>query len=394
MPLRKVQDLEINQSKVIVRLDLNVPLDGGLVADDTRIRAAIPTIRHLMEQGAKVALCSHLGRPKEPDPRYSLEAVGHQLAELTGYEVVFAHEYLDTPLATYVGQLEKGQMLLLENLRYHPEEEQNDRDFAHSIAKGFDYYINDAFGAAHRAHASTVALPECFGPENRAAGLLMQREIEALSSLMSEPQSPFTVIMGGAKVSDKMGVMLNLIQRCNRILIGGAMAYTFLKFKGFEVGDSRIEEDKLGLVEKIYRNAQQRKVEILLPLDHVVANKFSADADHHITDGQEIKTGWMGLDIGPKTCDSYARAIMDSRTVLWNGPMGVFEMPAFAQGTIKVAESCAESAARVVVGGGDSVAAVNSAGLSDKMWHVSTGGGASLELLEGITLPGVKALMT
>jgi phosphoglycerate kinase len=393
MQLHTLKHLEVEGKKGIVRLDLNVPLNGTQVGDTTRISAAVPTIRYLMDRGAKIALCSHLGRPKgKKDPKYSLEPVAEKLAELSGYEVVLVKDYVDTPIANFVANLRGKQIVLLENLRYHAEEEANDGEFASSLAKGFDFYVDDAFGAVHRAHASVVALAESFPFEKRAAGLLLEREIEALSSLIRNPQNPYAVVMGGSKVSDKIGVMLNLINVCNSIMIGGAMAYTFLKFKGVAIGKSRVEEDKMDLVEKIYRNAESRKVEIVLPEDHIVAKEFSPEAEAIEISEHDIPDDMMGLDIGPRTAQRYASIIASAKTVLWNGPMGVFEWEAFAKGTFKIAEACSTSSARTVVGGGDSVAALNQSGLADKMWHVSTGGGASLEFLEGMTLPGIKVL--
>jgi len=393
MKLRSIENLDLSGRKVIVRLDLNAPLEGGEVSDDTRITAAIPTVRHLMNAGAKVVLCSHLGRPKgKPEAKYSLKPVGQRLAELSGYEVMLVENYDDNLVSATTTQLGKNQLILLENLRFYPGEEKNDVDFAGALAKGFDYYIDDAFGAVHRAHASVVALAECFPPEKRAAGFLLQREVEALGKLLKNPEYPYVVIMGGSKVSDKIGVMLNLINVCNTILVGGAMAYTFLKFMGKNVGNSRVEEDKMDLVATIMRNAEARKVRIELPEDHVVAAEFSESAKAETINSIDIPSGMMGLDIGPKTITKYSREILSAKTVLWNGPMGVFEWDQFANGTMSVAQAVAKNPNKTLVGGGDSVAAINKAGLSDKVWHVSTGGGASLEFLEGLILPGVRVL--
>jgi phosphoglycerate kinase len=393
MRLRRLQDLEVAGKKIIVRLDLNVPIEKSRVSDDTRITASLPTVRYLMEKGAKVVLCSHLGRPKgAPEAKYSLEPVGEKIAELTGYEVIFSADYVDSPISSVAGQLKANQLILIENLRFHPGEEKNDSEFAKEIGQGFDFYVDDAFGAVHRAHASTVALAELFAPEKRAAGLLLEREVEALSLLMEKPERPYTVIMGGAKVSDKIGVMLNLINHCNTILVGGAMAYTFLKFKGVAIGNSRVEADKMDLVEKIYRNAEARKVQIVLPVDHIVASEFSELAKPVKTDSVDIPAGTMGLDIGEQTIKQFSQIIANSKTVLWNGPMGVFEWKQFSNGSFKIAEAVAANTHKTLVGGGDSVAALNLTGLTDKIWHVSTGGGASLEFLEGLALPGIKVL--
>jgi phosphoglycerate kinase len=395
MKLRKLSDLDVRGKKIIVRLDLNVPLEKGKVTDDTRITSSLPTVRYLLDNGAKVALCSHLGRPKgAPEAKYSLEPVGARLAELTGLEVVFSADYVDSPISTVTGRLKENQVILLENLRFLPGEEKNDPDFAAEIGKGFDIYVDDAFGAVHRAHASTVALAEFFPPAQRAAGLLLQREVEALTLLLERPERPYTVIMGGAKVSDKIGVMLNLINVCNSILVGGAMAYTFLQYKGVKIGKSRVEADKLDLVEKIYRNAESRRVEIVLPEDHLVAAEFSESASAEKTTGVEIPEGMMGLDIGEKTIRRFSQIIDQSKTVLWNGPMGVFEWKNYCNGTFRIAEAVARNRHKTLVGGGDSVAALNLTGYTDRIWHVSTGGGASLEFLEGMVLPGIKVLMT
>lgn len=391
--VRKLQDLDLSGKAVLLRLDLNVPIKNGVITDTTRIDAAIPTIQYILERTPKLAICSHLGRPDgKRNAKYTLEPVGTKLAELLNREVVFIEEYITEPIEQVLRQLNKNQFILLENLRFHPGEEENDRDFAQHLIDGFDIYVNDAFGAAHRAHASVVAAAELVQPENRAAGLLIQKELEVLSSLMSKPKAPFTVIMGGAKVSDKIGVILNLMNKCNNFLIGGAMAYTFLKYRGIDVGSSRVEADKLDMVESIYRNAEQRKVNIEIPIDHIGATEFDAAAEPIHLSGESIPSGVMGLDIGPKTTKRYSSIIHSSHTVLWNGPMGVFEWPAFAHGTMAIAKAMAECGGQTVVGGGDSVAAVNHAGVANKMTHISTGGGATLEYLEGQVLPGFKVL--
>lgn len=394
MDFRKLSELELKDKKVLVRLDLNVPLKNGKITDDTRIQAALPTLRYLLERTSKIALMSHLGRPDgEIMPEYSLEPVGARLAELLGLEVVFVKDYTEEPVEHVLNQLNKNQIILLENLRFHAGETKNDSNFARHLAQGFDCYVNDAFGTLHRAHASVVAAAELFPPAKRAAGLLVDREISVLSGLQKKPQAPFTVIMGGSKVSDKIGVVLNLLQSANYLLIGGAMAYTFLKYQGIDVGDSRVESDKLDLVASIYRNAEARKVEIILPEDHVAAEKFDANAQAVEVSSKNIPKGLMGLDIGPRTAKRFSDIIALSKTVLWNGPMGVFEFDAFAKGSLRVADAMARCGGFTVIGGGDSVAAANKAGVADRIDHISTGGGASLEFLEGTMLPGVQVLL-
>ena len=393
MKLRRIEDLELAGKKVFLRLDLNVPIKGGKIQDDTRIRAALPTLRYLLERTNKIVIASHLGRPEgAADPRYSLEPVGTYLAEVLGREVVFVSDYSSEPADQVLNQINKDQIILLENLRFHPGETKNDEAFSRTLAQGLDVYVNDAFGTAHRAHASTVGAALQMEPSQRAAGFLIQRELEALGGILAHPRAPFTVVMGGAKVSDKIGVILNLLTRCNNLLIGGAMAYTFLKYKGVDVGTSRVEDDRMEMVESIFRNAEARKVRIYLPEDHRGAREFKDDAAPVDIDGRALPAGVMGLDVGPKTIKTYSEVIKASQTVLWNGPMGVFEWPAFAQGTMGVAEAMAACFGQVVIGGGDSVAAVNKAGVADRMAHISTGGGASLEFLEGRTLPGLKVL--
>jgi phosphoglycerate kinase len=395
MQLRKLEELDLRNKKVFLRLDLNVPMKNGVIKDDTRIREAIPTIKYILEHTSKLAMCSHLGRPKkgQHSPDDSLEAVGARLAELLGREIVFCADYAVEPAIQVLNRLDPGQIMLLENLRYHDGEEKNDKDFARVLTEGFDCYVNDAFGTVHRAHASVAAAAEIFPPEKRAAGLLIQREIHALQSILSGTEAPFTVIMGGSKVSDKIGVIMNLLNHCHNLIIGGAMAYTFLKYKGIDVGKSRVEDDKMNLVETIIRTADKRRVMIHLPVDHVCAAEFSESAPAVEVSTESIPSGLMGLDIGPKSIAAFEGVIRRSRTILWNGPMGVFEWPAFAKGSMAVAHAMAENSGKTVIGGGDSVAAVNMAGVADKMTHISTGGGASLEFLEGKPLPGIKVLM-
>jgi phosphoglycerate kinase len=393
MKLARIQDLNLTGKKVFLRLDLNVPIKAGKIQDMTRIVEAVPTIKFILEQTQKLVITSHLGRPKgAPNPDYSLEPVGAALAEILGREVVLLSDFTNTSVSRMLDRLEPTQFLLLENLRFHPGEEKNDPAFAARLVEGIDIYINDAFGAAHRAHASVAACAERFSSENRAAGLLIQKEVEVLEEIMKSPKAPYSVVMGGAKVSDKIEVMLSLINRCNDLIVGGAMAYTFLKYKGIDVGASRVEADKMDLVAAIFKNAEQRRVNIHLPQDHVCAKSFDQNADAISVSSANIPEGLMGLDIGPKTQEHYAKILKGSNTIFWNGPMGVFEWPAFAKGSFSIAEAMAQSSAKTIVGGGDSVSAVNKAGLAAKMFHISTGGGASLEYLEGKTLPGLKLL--
>lgn len=394
MEIRTLKDLDLVDKKVFLRLDLNVPIKNGKITDETRIKEALPTIKYILERTHKIVIASHLGRPDgDVDLKYSLEPVGARLAELLDKEVVFVNDYAEEPFDQVLNQLNPNQFVLLENLRFNKGETKNDPDFCRLLAQGVDFYVNDAFGTAHRAHASTSGMAELLKPEKRAAGFLMEKEIKALGGILQRPVSPFTVVMGGAKVSDKIAVILSLLNHCNHLVIGGAMAYTFLKFKGVSVGASRVEADKMDLVEAIFRNADARKVEIHLPVDHGCAGEFKEDAERIDVPQQDIPEGLMGLDIGPKTIAQYEAVIKKSKTVFWNGPMGVFEWPNFAKGTMAVAKALAEVNGQTVVGGGDSVSAINQSGLAGKITHISTGGGASLELLEGRSLPGIKILL-
>ncbi len=393
MQLRKIEELDLTGKKVFLRLDLNVPIKNGKIQDDTRILEALPTIKYILERTKKLTLASHLGRPKAGgSPADSLEPVGIRLAELLEREIVLFPDYTESSSIQLLNSLGKNQTMLLENLRFHTGEESNDIDFAHHLIDGYDFYVNDAFGTCHRAHASVSAAAEVLSPERRAAGYLVQKEITALSSIIAKPDGPFTVIMGGSKVSDKIYVILNLLNTCNNMLIGGAMAYTFLKYKGVNVGSSRVEADKMSLVETIMRNAEARKVQIHLPTDHICGKEFSEAAEAVAVSGP-IPDGLMGLDIGPITQAAFAKVVRDSKTVLWNGPMGVFEWEKFAKGTMSMAAAMAEVRGKTVVGGGDSVSAMHKSGFADKITHISTGGGASLEFLEGKPLPGLKVLM-
>ncbi|HEY0390055.1 MAG TPA: phosphoglycerate kinase [Gaiellales bacterium] len=376
--MRSVRDLEVAGKRVLVRADLNVPLgEGGTVADDTRIRAALPTVELLLERGATVILCSHLGRPKgEPKPELSLRPVADRISELLGVDVAFGDE--------------QGQLSLLENLRFDSREERNDPAFAAELAARADLFVQDAFGAVHRAHASTVGVAALLPA---AAGLLLEAELNAFRNLLDDPDHPFVVVIGGVKVADKIGVIDRMTQLADSVLIGGAMAFTFLAADGVDVGASRHEdEDGQETARTAMADARDRGCELLLPRDVIVADRFAADAATSVVPVAEIPSGWMGLDIGPQTAELYAGRLSGAHTIFWNGPMGVFELEPFAQGTLAVARAVAESDAVSVVGGGDSVAAVNVAGVADAITHVSTGGGAALELIEGKPLPGVEAL--
>ena len=387
-----ITDVELAGKRVLIRVDFNVPLDARqVVTDDTRIRAALPTIRYALDKGAKVLLLSHLGRPKgKVVPAMSLAPVAKRLSDLLGRPVAMASDCIGEAVEAAVAQMAPGQVLMLENCRFHAGDEKNDEAMSRALAKPCDVFVNDAFGAAHRAHASTVGVTK-FVPV-AAAGFLMAKELEYLGRAMTNPARPFVAILGGAKVSDKIGVLQNLVTKADALLVGGGMAYTFLKAQGMEVGASLLEVDKLGVARTILEAARAKGVTFLLPMDHVIAQKVAADAEIRIVDSTAIPAGWMGLDIGPKARAAFATAIRGAKTVVWNGPMGVFELPPFREGTFSVARAIAESGATSIVGGGDSVAAVTQAGLADRMSHISTGGGASLEFLEGIELPGVAAL--
>jgi phosphoglycerate kinase len=393
--IRYIDDLQLTGKRVFIRVDFNVPLEGKRVTDDTRIREALPTIRRALDMGGKVILASHLGRPKGPDPKLSLEPAASKLAELLGpkHEVILADDCVGDGVKKQVMQMKDSQVLLLENLRFHKEEEANDEAFARELAALADVYVNDAFGTAHRAHASTAGMVPYV--KEKAAGFLMRKEVEYLGRVLKSPEKPFVAILGGAKVSDKIKVIESLLPKVDALLIGGAMAYTFLKAQGLEVGKSRVEEDKLSLATKMLDAAQRLKTPIVLPIDHIVGTSPDENSQAQETPDRAIPTDRMGLDIGPKTRAMYTQHIRDARTVIWNGPMGLFEVDKFAAGTRSVAEAMAMNKDAVtVVGGGDSAAAVEQMGMAKRLSHVSTGGGASLEFLEGRELPGIKALET
>jgi len=393
-----IRDLSLNNHRVLMRVDFNVPLEDGRVVDDTRIRETLPTIEYALRHGARLVLVSHLGRPKgKPNPAMSLKPAAERLRMLLdkelarGENVGFCPECIGPEAEEMAGRLEQGQTLLLENLRFHPEEEANDPKFAKQLAGLADYYVNDAFGTAHRAHASTVGVTRFV--QKSAAGLLMEKELQYLGKVLRHPERPFIAILGGAKVSDKIGVIRNLLDKVDVLIIGGGMAYTFLKAQGEPVGKSLVEEDKVELARQLLKEAKSHKLKFLLPTDHVVAEKIDANAIVQTVSSGHIPANMTALDIGPKTIEAFTEEIARALTIVWNGPMGVFEVSPFAKGTFKVAHAIAENVgATSIVGGGDSVSAVNAAGVADKITHISTGGGASLEFLEGKKLPGVEAL--
>ena len=390
-----IRDLELAGKRVFIRVDFNVPLEGGRVSDDTRIRETLPTLRLGISQGGRLVLASHLGRPKgKPEPKYSLKPVSVRLAELLGMSVEFSADCVGADAETRSRSLKNGGVLLLENVRYHAEEEANDEGFSRHLAALCDgLFVCDAFGSAHRAHASVVGIARFV--RQAAAGLLMEKELAYLGKALSHPERPFVAVLGGAKVSDKIEVVENLMKIADAVLIGGGMAYTFLKAQGLPIGKSLVEDDKLDLAQRLLGEAKDRGFHLLLPSDHILGAEFKADTRTDVADVRGTPADWMGLDIGPKTIARFRAEIARAKTIVWNGPMGVFEMPAFAKGTLEIAQAVAaatSAGATSIVGGGDSVAAVRQAGVADKISHVSTGGGASLEFLGGRELPGVEAL--
>jgi phosphoglycerate kinase len=390
--MRFVEELDVNGKRVFLRVDFNVPLtEQGEIRDDTRIRASLPTITYLLEHGAKLVIASHLGRPKgKVDPKMSLKPVAARLASLIPNKVTQAPEVVGTEVARLKKELKEGEVLLLENVRFTKAETDNDEAFAGQLAENIDVFVNDAFGSCHRAHASVVAIARFV--KEKAAGYLLKKEVDYLRKAVHDPAKPYVAILGGAKVEDKIPVIENLLNKADDILIGGAMAYTFLKAQGKEVGKSLVEDDKLDIARTILKKAAEKKVNFLLPLDHVLAAAVDAGAETEIVESPPFPADKMGVDIGPKTITAYAKIISGAKTIVWNGPLGIFEIDKFAKGTIGIAEAVAASGAISIVGGGDSIAAVRKAGVTDKISHISTGGGASLEFLAYETLPGIEAL--
>ena len=389
---KTIEDVQVKGKKVLVRCDFNVPLKDGVITDINRLTGAMPTIKYLVDNGAKVILCSHMGKPKgEPKPEFSLAPVAKKLSEMLGKEVVFAADdnVVGDNAKKAVAEMKDGDVVLLENTRYRKEETKNGEEFSKELASLAEMFVNDAFGTAHRAHCSTVGVTEYLSPA--VCGYLIQKELKFLGDAVESPERPFVAILGGAKVSDKINVINNLLEKVDTLIIGGGMAYTFLKAQGFTVGSSLVEEDKVDYAKEMLEKATAKGVKLLLPVDHRVAKEFK-DVEAVVTADENIEDGFMGLDIGPKTEELYAAAVKEAKTVIWNGPMGVFEFENFNKGTIAVAKAMADSNATTIIGGGDSAAAVNILGFGDKMTHISTGGGASLEFLEGKVLPGIDAL--
>ena len=391
MAIRTIDQIELKGKRVFIRVDFNVPQDEkGNITDDTRILLSLPTIRFASDAGGKVILASHLGRPKgKKDPKFSLAPVVERLSQLLGKKVALAPDCIGEEVQKQIREMKGGEIVLLENLRFHPEEEKNEEAFSRALASLCDIYIDDAFGAAHRAHASTEGMTRFV--KTVAAGFLMTKEIASLEKALVNPQKPYVAILGGAKVSDKIGVIQNLLDKVTTLLIGGGMAYTFLKGEGFQVGKSLVEEDQIGFSLKLLENAKG-KIKFLLPSDHIAAERMDIQAKREIVKNGKIPSGWVCLDIGPETAKTFSEEIQSAKTIVWNGPMGVFEMEPFSQGTFAIAKAIANSSAFSIVGGGDSVSAVNKAGVADRISHISTGGGASLEFLEGKKLPGIEAL--
>lgn len=396
--MKTVDDYDFSGKRALVRVDFNVPLDGSTfrVTDDTRLKAPLSTIRKILRDGGSVILMSHLGRPKNgPEARFSLEHVKDPLSELLGLKVIFLNECTGQEVSDRCASVKPGEVILLENLRFHPEEEKGDMEFARRLSAYGDVYVNDAFGTAHRRHASTAVVAEFF-PDDKLFGYVMANELNNARKVLESPQRPFTAITGGAKVSDKILILENLIDKVDNLIIGGGMSYTFIRAQGGQIGSSLCEDDKIGLARALLEKASDKNVNIMLPEDSVIAREFSNDSEQQTVNSDSIPDGWMGLDIGPKAVNAYQDVIMNSKTILWNGPMGVFEMQAFQNGTKEIAEATARATAEgafSLIGGGDSAAAVNKFGLADKVSYVSTGGGALLEYIEGKTLPGVAMIL-
>jgi len=386
-----LKELALEEKKVLLRVDFNVPFDEkGRVSDDTRIKMALPTINYLLEKRCRIILASHLGRPQgKIVEKLRLASIKKPLEELLGQSVALAPDSVGSETENLVKKMKGGEILLLENLRFHPEEEKNEKEFSKSLARLAESYVNDAFGTSHRAHSSTVGIT---GYLPSAAGFLLEKEVAILSKLLEKPERPFLFILGGAKVSDKAGVVKNLLARIDMVILGGALAYTFIKAKNWDVGNSQVEYDKLDLVKTILEDARKKRIEFHTPLDHTITTKIAADSKYLTTERGAIPAGWIGVDIGPKAIEEYKGCISRAKTVFWNGPMGVFEIEPFARGTMEIAHALGSASAYSVVGGGDSLAAVKKAGVAEKIGHLSTGGGASLEFLEGKVLPGIAAL--
>lgn len=385
---KTIRDMDFKGKKVLVRVDFNVPIKDGIVSDDTRIRAALPTIQYLLDQGAAVILCSHLGRPKEgPDPQFSMKPTADHLSQLLGKPVAFAEDCVGPVAEEAASKLKPGDVLVLENTRFHKGETKNDPEMAKQLAALADVYVNDAFGSAHRAHASTEGVARLLPA---VAGFLMEKEIQYLGQAIANPERPFVAILGGAKISDKIGVIRNLLEKADQVLIGGGMANTFFKAQGYPVGDSLVEDEALDTAKELLAQGSSK---LRLPVDVVIADKFEDGAQKKIISMGPIPEGWRIMDIGPETVAAYRKAILPAGTIVWNGPMGVFEFSNFAEGTFEIAKAVAECKGTTIVGGGDSVSAVKKSGVADQITHISTGGGASLEMLEGLVLPGVAALL-
>ena len=387
---KSIEDIDVAGKKVLARCDFNVPLKDGVITNDKRIVAALPTIKYLIDHKARLILCSHLGRPKgEFKPEFSLAPVAKRLSELLGQEVKMAKDVIGPDAKKLASELKDGEVMLLENVRFHAEETKNDPAFAKELASMAEIYVNDAFGACHRAHASTAGVA-AYLPA--VCGYLMQKEINFIGGALANPKRPFVAILGGAKVSDKIGVITNLLDKVDTLVIGGGMAYTFMKAQGHSIGTSICEDDKLDLARQILADAEKKGVKLLLPIDNNAGDKFDENCNEQIVNSDDIPDGWMGMDIGPKSIELFCDAVKGAGTVIWNGPMGVFEFEKFAKGTLAVAKAVADSGAVSIIGGGDSVAAVTKLGFADKMSHISTGGGASLEFMEGKVLPGIDCL--